>query len=131
MFYSFSHTVLVGNVEANKYELDLPLAAGVIHQVDILFQDGCNHAAHVQVYSANYQLWPSNRGGSIIGNATVVSFREFLELVQGFTNLKAFIWGDGVITGVDVVINIGLLPKRVLQPMSFEELLKAATGEGE
>jgi len=131
MFYSFSHTVLVGNIETAKYELDLPLAAGVVHQVDILFQDGCNHKAHVQIYQANYQLWPSNRGASMIGNATVVSFREFYELVSGLSELKAFIWGDGIITGVDVVINIGLLPKRVLQPMSFEELLKAATGEVE
>lgn len=131
MFYSFKHTVLIGNVETDKYELDLTLAAGVVHQVDVLFQDGCNHEANVQIFHANFQLWPSNRGGSLVGNATVVSFREFYELAPGLSSLKAFIWGDGTITGVDVVINIGLLPKRVLQPMSFEELLKAATGEVE
>lgn len=129
MFYSFAHTVTTDDNESTKYKLDLPLGAGVIHQVDVLFQDGCNHAAHVQVWKANQQLWPSNRGGSIIGNATVVSFREFLELRPGLAELTAFIWGDGSITGVDVVINIGLLPKRVLQPMSFDELLRAATGE--
>jgi len=82
MFYSFKHTVVVSDIETNKYELDLTLAAGVIHQVDILFQDGCDHEAHVQVFQANFQLWPSNRGGSIVGNATVVSFREFLELAK-------------------------------------------------
>jgi len=131
MFYSFKHTVLVGNLETAKYELALPLAAGVIHQVDVLFQDGCNHKANIQIFQANYQLWPSNRGSSLVGNATVVSFREFFELVAGMSELTAYIWGDGIITGVDVVINIGLLPKRVLQPMSFEELLKAATGEVE
>lgn len=131
MFYSFKHTVLTGNIETKKYELAIPLAAGVVHQVDVLFQDGCNHKANVQVFHANFQLWPSNRDSSIVGNATVVSFREFYELVPGLSELKAFIWGDGVITGVEVVINIGVLPKRVLQPMSFEELLKAATGEVE
>ncbi|MDO9542685.1 MAG: hypothetical protein Q7J98_10225 [Kiritimatiellia bacterium] len=131
MFYVFKHTVLVGNIETDRKKLDLKLTAGVIHQVDILFQEGCNHEANVQIFQGNHQLWPSNRGSSMVGNATVVSFREFQELAPGATELKAEIWGDGIITGVDVVINIGLLPKRVLQPMSFEELLKAATGEVE
>jgi len=27
-----------------------------------------------------------------------------------------------------VIINIGLLPKRIIQPLSFEELLAAAAG---
>jgi len=73
-------------------------------------------------------LWPSNRGKSLRGNATVVSFREFLELVTGATDLYALIWGDGVITGVEVIIQIGLLPKKIIQPMSFEELVTAAAG---
>ena len=62
------------------------------------------------------------------GNATVISFREFFELEPGGNDLTAFIWGDGVVTGKEVVIQIGLLPKRILQPLSFEELLTAATG---
>jgi len=131
MFYSFKHTVVVGDTETDKKVLDLPMNAGVIHQVDIMFQDGCNHEANVQIYHANLQLWPSNRGNAMVGNATVVSFREFYELEKGLSELTAYIWGDGIITGVDVIINIGILPKRVLQPMSFEELLKAATGETE
>lgn len=129
MFYSFKHTVLDTETVTAKAEVELILTAGVIHQVDILFQDGCNHAANVQVWQGDHQLWPSNRGSAIVGNATVVSFREFHELFRGGTNLHAFIWGDGTITGVDVIINIGLLPRKVLQPMSFDELIKAATGE--
>ena len=129
MFYSFKHTVLDSEIVTAKADIELKLAAGVIHQVDILFQDGCNHEANIQIFQANFQLWPSNRGGYMCGNATVISFREFFELVPGGTELRAEIWGDGTITDVDVVISIGLLPKRVLQPLSFEELLKAATGE--
>ena len=129
MFYSFKHTVTTGNIISAPAEVELKLTAGVIHQVDILFQDGCNHEANVQVFQANYQVWPSNRGGSMVGNATVISFREFFELEPGLSELTAKIWGDGTIKDVDVIINIGLLPKRVLQPLSFEELLKAATGE--
>lgn len=130
MFYAFTHTITTADIITAKKQLDLQLTAGVIHQVDILFQDGCDHEANVQVFRGGHQLWPSNRGETIKGNATVVSFREFLELQPGNTELTAFIWGDGVIDAIDVIIQIGLLPKRVLQPLSFEELLTAATGVG-
>ena len=128
MFYAFTHPVVIGNVVTDKARVGLDLTAGVIHQGDVLFQGGCNHLVEVQIFQANFQLWPSNRGATMKGNATVISFREFYALEPGATDLHALIWADGVITGVDVIIQIGLLPKRVLQPLSFEELLTAATG---
>jgi len=128
MFYTFSHTVTTANIITAKKELDLRMSAGVIHQVDVLFQDGCDHEVNVQIFQANFQLWPSNRGATMKGNATVISFREFMELEPGGSELTAYIWGDGVVTGKEVVIQIGLLPKRILQPLSFDELLSAAVG---
>ena len=128
MFYAFTHTITTADVITAPKELKLKLTAGVIHQVDILFQDGCDHEANVQIFHGDHQLWPSNRGSAIKGNATVVSFREFLELKSGVNELTAYIWGDGTITAVDVIIQIGLLPKKILQPLSFDELLAAATG---
>jgi len=128
MFYVFDHSVTTGDVVATKKRLNLDLTAGVIHQVDVLFQDGCDHKAHVQIFQGSLQLWPSNRGKALRGNATVVSFREFLELAKGASDLYALIWGDGVIDGVEVLIQIGLLPKKVIQPLSFDALLSAAAG---
>jgi len=128
MFYTFSHTVITADIITAKKELELRMSAGVIHQVDVLFQDGCDHEVNVQIFQANFQLWPSNRGATMKGNATVISFREFLELEPGGSELTAFIWGDGVVPGKEVVIQIGLLPKRILQPLSFDELLSAAVG---
>ena len=128
MFYVFNQTITTDDDSDAKIRLDLDLAAGVIHQVDVLFQDGCNHEAHVQIFQGNLQLWPSNRGNTLRGNATVISFREFFEVSSGLSDLHAMIWGDGTIDAVEVVIQIGLLSKRVLQPMSFEELLAAASG---
>jgi len=128
VFYAFSHTVTTADIVSAKKALILQMTAGVIHQVDVLFQDGCDHKVEVQIYHANHQLWPANRGAVMKGNATVISFREFLELEAGGAELIAKIWGDGVVDGKDVVIQIGLLPKRILQPLSFDELLSAATG---
>jgi len=128
VFYAFRHTVDHTNGYTYPYTADLKLTAGVIHQVDVLFQDGCLHLVDVQIFQANFQVWPSNRGGTLRGNATVVSFREFYELETGETTLTAVIDADASIQDIDVIIQIGLLPKRIIQPMSFEELLGAAAG---
>jgi len=128
MFYAFSYTPNAGDTKANPHEVKMQLTAGVIHQVDVLFQSGCNHETFVQVFDDNFQLWPLNRGGSLKGNATVISFREFYELQTGNTILTAKIWTTLAADFKEVMVQIGALPKRILQPLSFEELLAAAAG---
>ena len=128
MFYAFSYTPDATDTETNPHELKMQLTAGVIHQVDVLFQSGCNHEEFVQGFDDNFQIWPMNRGEKLRGNATVISFREFYELKQGNTILIAKIWTTLAADFKEIIINIGLLPKAVLQPLSFEELLAAAAG---
>jgi hypothetical protein len=127
MFYVFSYIVTSSDTKDNPHILEMNLSAGVIHQVDILFQKDCQHKINVQIFYGLQQLWPSNPGGSLKGDATIISFREFFELSAQRNDLIAKIWTDD--TGVlkEVIIQIGVLPKRILQPLSFEELLKAAT----
>jgi len=129
MFYTFSYTPTAADTEANPHELKMKLTTGVIHQVDILFQDGCNHEEFVKVLLEDFQLWPSNRDEKMRGNATVISFREFHELKQGSTILTAHIWTTLAADFKEVLIQVGLLPKEIIQPFSFQELLSAALGE--
>lgn len=128
MFYVFSYTTAGVVLEADAPALLMPLDVGIIHQVDVLFQDGCNHDVFLRIYHDIFQIWPSNRGEKFRGNATVVSFREFYELQPGDTTLTAKIWTDLSDTGIELIIQIGLLPKRIIQPLSFDELLAAAAG---
>ena len=129
MFYVYPHTVQTSEIITAPKRIDMELSAGVIHQVDILFEDGCNYDCGVQIWRGGQQLWPSNRGSYFVGNASVVSFREYEELTKAKNDLYALLWGDGIITDVQIAIQIGVLPKTVLQPMSFEELLLAAQME--
>lgn len=128
MFYVFSYTPGASDTEVNPHELKMKLTAGVIHQVDVLFQDGCNHEEFVRIFDDNYQAWPTNRGEKLRGNATVVSFREFYELSPGNNELTAKIWTTLSSDFKEVIIQVGLLPKKIIQPLSFEELLGAAAG---
>ena len=128
MFYTFSYLPTATILQANAYVLPMHLTVGIIHQVDVLFQSGCNHKTFVQIRRGNSQLWPTNRDESLRGDATVISFREFTELKPGSNELRALIWTSLTADWAEVVIQLGILPKKVLQPLSFEELLKAAAG---
>lgn len=128
MFYVFSLLPTAKKTEHQAQEISMPLSAGIIHQVDVLFQDGCNHETFVRIFDTNYQLWPSNREEKMRGNATVISFREFYELTPGDSILTAKIWNSLTEGWAEVIIQIGLLPKRIIQPLSFDELLAAAAG---
>jgi len=128
MFYTFSYTPDADDTAADPHKLEMQMGAGIIHQVDVLFQNGCGHEEFVQIFNDNLQLWPSNRGEKLRGNATVISFREFLELTPGNAKLTAHISTTLTEQFKEIIINIGLLPKRIIQPLSFEELLAAAAG---
>ena len=128
MFYVFSYTPTAADTAAAPHEMELQLTAGVIHQVDILFQNGCNHEEFVSVFDAKNLLWPSNDGEKIRGNATIVSFREFYVLEKGNTKIRALFWTTLAADFKEIIIQIGILPQKILQPLSFDELLKAAAG---
>jgi len=126
MFYVYSYTPTETLTEENAHIKDMVLANGIIHQVDVLFQNGCNHETFVQIFQGSYQLWPSNRGEKLRGNATVVSFREFFELGTGKNDLRAKIWTSLESAWAEVIIQVGILPKKILQPLSFDELVQTA-----
>lgn len=113
---------------ADPKTYDIHLTEGVIHQVDVMFQSGCLFDVHVQIWQANQQLWPTNRGASLVGDATIVSFREFHPVAPGNQILTIKSWSGGTYTDKFIEVHIGLLPKKIIQPLSFEELLAAAAG---
>lgn len=128
MFYTFSYTPSASDTVDNPHKLTFKLTAGIVHQVDFLFQAGCGHEEFVQIFSDNMQVWPTNRGETLRGDGTVISFREYYEIRPGNTDLTAKIWTTLADGWKEIIINIGLLPKHVIQPLSFEELITAMSG---
>jgi len=125
MFYSWPITVAAENTVTNKAEIKMDMSSGVIHQVDILFPDDCDHNIRVQVFDADFQLWPSNRNATIRGDATVISFRDFYEMRSVNNTLRAVAWWEDTETAQTIFVQIGVLPRAVLQPFSLAELLRA------
>ena len=129
MYYSFSYTPTILDTQDSPHKLDMPMQAGVIHQVDIIIPDGANSQVFITVNNDIQQLSPTNPDGALSGNAIIISYREWQELQPGKTNLHALIWSTLLSSWPPITINIGILPKRILQPLAWDELLKAAKGK--
>lgn len=125
MFYSWPIVVAAGNVASNKAKIEMPMSSGVIHQVDIMFPDTCDHDIRVQIFDASFQLWPSNRDGTIRGDAAVISFRDFYEMAPANNILTGLAWLTDTAKAGTIWIQIGVLPRSILQPFSLAELLRA------
>lgn len=125
MFYTWPIVVAVANKENNPAKIEMPMSSGVIHQVDILFPDTCNHDIRVQIFNASLQLWPSNRNGTVRGDAAVISFRDFYEMKAESNVLTGVAWQDTIGVEITIWIQLGVLPRSVLQPFSLAELLRA------
>ena len=123
MFYVYPYTNLATDLVGDPHKMDLDLSAGVIHQVDILFQKDCAHKINVQIWKGGHQLWPSNRGASLKGDSTIISFREFLELRGAVNDLHALIWTTDASVLKEIIIQIGILPREIIQPISFNQLV--------
>jgi len=131
MFYSFNIDVTALGSEANPVYTVVRLSAGVIHQIDVLFPVNANREVYVKILHGGYQLCPSNRSGAIRANNTVISTREFYDLIPGANTLTIKAWNVHATDDFMISVNIGVLPRRILQPFSFNELLKAALGMDE
>lgn len=130
MFYVHKHKVIVTELKAAPHQQDIHLTEGVIHQVDVMFQSGCAYEIACQIWQATHQIWPTNRGAVLTGDATVISFREFYPVAPGNQILTLKLWTNDPTNVYDkyVEIHLGLLPKKIIQPLSFDELLAAAAG---
>ena len=125
MFYAWPIVVAAENTESNKATIDMPMSSGIIHQIDIVFPDTCDHDIRVQIFDASFQLWPSNRDGTIRGDAGVISFRDFYEMRAENNILKGVAWLTTASKASTIWIQVGVLPRAILQPFSLAELLRA------
>lgn len=123
MFNVYPYTVTASDLVDDPHKMDMDLSAGVIHQVDIVFQKDCANKINVQIWHGGHQLWPSNRGASLKGDATIISFREFFELRGARNDLHAIIWTTDDTVLKEIIIQIGILPREIIQPISFNQLV--------
>ena len=126
MFYSKNITVTAATTEKTAILHNLTVSSGIIHQLDFVFPKNDDLDLYVQVFLGGRQITPSNSEDAIRGSNTIISTREFYEMPRGSTTLTLKSWNVNAADDYVIAVNIGVLPKKILQPFSFEELLRAA-----
>jgi len=80
----------------------------------------------VKLLDEGYQLMPTNRDTFIRANNTIISSREFYELSTDRNTITVVAYNTHAADDFMISVNVGVLPRKILQPFSFQELLKAA-----
>lgn len=112
MIYRFGISTAANTLETAKKKTVLKLCSGVIHQIDILFPPGSAGLLHVHINRALHQLWPTNSDQSFAADGDKISFREHYELTSVPYQLQAWTWNDDDTYAHDVIIRIGILPRK-------------------
>jgi len=126
MFYSKNISVTAATTEITAVMTNLTLSSGIIHQLDFVFPKNDDKDIYVQVFVGGRQITPSNSEDAIRASNTIISTREFYEMPKGSSTITIKAWNTHATDAFVIAVNIGVLPKKILQPFSFEELLKAA-----
>lgn len=116
MFYDFAIFVPASTTQAAPVKERLQLTTGIIHQVEIVFPDGCAGLAHLQILQGGVHLYPYNRNGSFASNNESISFSDHHEITTGRDVLTALAWNNDDTYPHTLTIRVGILTEEILHP---------------
>ena len=128
MFYSFDLVIPANTPAAAPLALDVDLAGGLVHHVELQFPRGCVGLVHVRVFHLSHQVYPANPGGDIAGDGSLIGWGEELELRGELTTLRLQGWNLDDTFAHTVTFRFALTPARggegasVLTPPPFPVL---------
>ena len=114
MIYRFGITTAITYSETNKLKTILPLARGVIHQIEILFPPGPAGLLHIHLNRGIHQIWPSNSEGNFSADDNTIGFREHFEITGRPYQLEAYTWNDDDTYPHLVIVRIGVLERKFI-----------------
>ncbi len=94
MQYEVDLAIAPLTTKAAPVEVEFPVVAGTVDQVQVEFPAGCMGLVGVRIYWREFQLWPTNREGWFRSDDFVISFPESLELTEAVPLLRAVGYND-------------------------------------
>ena len=80
MFYSFDLVIPANTTEASPLRLDVEMAPGTVHRVEVQIPRGVRGLARTRALHALHQVWPANPDGSLTGDDVLIAWTEEWEL---------------------------------------------------
>ena len=113
--YVINKNVPAGTTQKAPVEVLLTAAPGVIHQVEIVFPDGCNNHVYCAIYRFEHQIFPSNGSEYFIGNDETIKFRDFYELKVNPSIIKILLWAPDTTFDHKITVRLGILDSRFVE----------------
>lgn len=114
MIYRYSISTPADTAIAAPKRTDLPVALGVVHQIDILFPPGPKGYLHLKIKRGLHQIWPSNSEEWFSSDADRISFREHFEITSKPAQLEAYTYNESTTYAHTVIIRIGVLKRKFI-----------------
>lgn len=126
MLFSGVLTIPANTAETAKASATIKISDGVIHQIGILFPDGCNGLVKAQLFEAGHQFSPSTEGLFYTGNDTFIIGPEFYEPFTNTNSITVKGWSTNTRYNHDITVYLWILPKSLLLPTAATEGLLGA-----
>lgn len=114
----FVHTVSTpaNTSQSAPQEIELTLALGIIHRVDVGFPPGSNGLLHVTIDRDGRQLYPSNPQGNWAWDDLTQQFPDWFDLTVEPFAVVARTWNDDDSFAHEVTLQFLILPREILLP---------------
>jgi hypothetical protein len=93
-FQTASLSTPASTTKASLNTVQVPLPAGVITWVGVLFPLGCAGLAHARILRSNHQIWPADLDADLASNGLVVSWDEHYPVLDTPHELLFHTWSD-------------------------------------
>lgn len=118
MHYNYQIDVPPNTPESAPVVTVLPLDAGVITHVDILFPPGLAGLVHVALKRALHQAYPLEPSTYYASDDEVIQIDDLLELEGPPYQLEAHAWSEDDTYTQPVIVRINVLPRDAVTPPS-------------
>jgi len=130
MIFRFGVSTPANTAAADEVKTILPIAHGVITQIDIQFPPGPQGLLHIHINDALHQLFPYNTDEAFSSDFVNISFREHIPFITEPFELQAYTWNLDDTYAHIIIIRVGVLPVHVVAPwlLPYDERVQAALG---
>lgn len=111
MFYETQVTLPALTLSTAPVTQILPIAPGIVQQVEVFFPKGCSGLAHLSIWYFQHQLWPSNPDSFFTGDGNPISFSEDLEIVDPPFELELRGWNEDDLYPHVPIVRVQITPQ--------------------
>lgn len=118
MIFEYDLTVPASTSESSPVSVEMDLAYGVVHRLEVFFPPGCHNLVKVIIRRGVHQVWPTNPDGRLKADAFTISYPVWHEMFDRPYRLIADGWSDDTVYPHSITVRLGMQRPELLTPVS-------------